>query len=422
MIRSAVSKVLVFILAVLILTGLLVLTAMIPVQMIRSKSLESAEYLYKKELFGTVLEDVEGSRIDKYADAILLNIAYHYDDGHPFSSVMESAYYFTPYQEENENYLEAVREDKGATKQYLRYWHGSIAVVRPLLAMLNVRQIYILNGITLIILAAAYFLMTIRKKMRIPALGMGLSLILTACWFVPLSLEYTWTVELMLIFSMIAIILAEKQRRETYFIFFMLAGIITNYFDFLTAETLTLTMPLLLILWVERAGTGERVSKETCVMALKNVAAWGIGFAGMWVMKWILASLVLGGNMMPYVSEHIEERLSGDLGLNVWQYFTGAVARNIGCLFPIGYGAFGAFAGIGLLILAAYIGYVYHRKDFDRGFILLCAAVALIPYIRFLILHNHSYLHCFFTYRAQMAVIFAIVMIIGELTKLYSSG
>ena len=248
-----------------------------------------------------------------------------------------------------------------------------------------------------------------------PAVGMAVSLILTGCWFVPLSLEYTWTIQLMLILSIFAIFLAGKERRGAYISFFLIAGMLTSYLDFLTAETLTLTMPLLLILWMEKESDKEKVSKETWIMSLKSAVAWGCGYVGMWVLKWILAGLVFRENVMPYVSEHIGERLSGDLGLNAWQYFTGAVARNIGCLFPFGYGGFGAFIGICLVIIAAYIGYVYHRRDFDMGFILICIAVSLIPYVRYFILHNHSYLHCFFTYRAQMALVLAVSMIIGEL-------
>ena len=77
-----------FFTAAFILVMLLVLTALIPREQIRDKTLESAEYLCDGELFGTVIDNVEGSRIDRYADAILLNIAYHYDADHPVRSVM----------------------------------------------------------------------------------------------------------------------------------------------------------------------------------------------------------------------------------------------------------------------------------------------------------------------------------------------
>ena len=47
--------------------------------------------------------------------------------------------------------------------------------------------------------------------------------------------------------------------------------------------------------------------------------------------------------------------------------------------------------------------------------IIIYGIVGLIPYARYLVLHNHSYLHCFFTYRAQIATILAMFLITGSL-------
>ncbi len=415
-VRSVIFNIIIFFAAAALMTGLLVLAVFIPKEKIREKSLESAQYLADGEIFGTVMEDVEGSRIDRYADSILLNIAYCYDVSAPLRSVMLSAYYFTPDHNENDNYLFAVKDDLPPNQQYLRYWHGSNIIVRPLLTLLSLKQIYVFNAVLLILLTAGFLILAIKMKMTVPAAGMAICLVLTGCFFVPLSLEYTWTVMLMLIFSMIALCIASKKRSGTYITFFMLAGMITNYFDFLTAETLTLTVPLLLIMWAEKRAGAERSEKESLMLLLKNALSWGCGYVGMWVLKWIMAAAVFGENTMPYVREHIEERLGGDLGLNIFQYMIGAEWRNIICLFPLGYGGFGAFAGIILAVIAGYIGYVYHRKDFDRVFILICVLIGLVPYIRYIVLHNHSFLHCFFTYRAQAATILAVVFIIAELT------
>ena len=38
--------------------------------------------------------------------------------------------------------------------------------------------------------------------------------------------------------------------------------------------------------------------------------------------------------------------------------------------------------------------------------------VGIIPYIRYLVLANHSYLHCFFTFRAQFATVMALALIL----------
>ena len=137
----------------------------------------------------------------------------------------------------------------------------------------------------------------------------------------------------------------------------------------------------------------------------------------MWVMKWVLCSVVMKENALPYVTEHVAERLDGDAGVGTLQLITGAVTENIGCLFPLGYGAWGVIGFILLILVAAYRGFVYRRNGIDRGFILLLALIGLVPYVRYLVLHNHSYIHCFFTYRAQFATVAAIVLIISAMTE-----
>lgn len=122
-----------FAVTVLVLVGLLIITAMLPRSAIKQNVKESAEYLCEGELFGCAYKDVSGSKIDRYVDSILLGIAYQYDSDRPVTSVMWSSYYYTEYQNENENLLDAVTNDREPNRQYLRYWHGANVVVRPLL-------------------------------------------------------------------------------------------------------------------------------------------------------------------------------------------------------------------------------------------------------------------------------------------------
>ncbi len=407
----------VFLGTVILLTGLLVLVAMIPQSAIKQNVLESAEFLCEEELFGTVIEGVEGSKIDHYADSILLAIAWQYDGEHPVKSVMTSSYYYTEYQNENKNLLDAVTNDLESNQQYLRYWHGSNAIVRPLLLILNIQQIYLLNGIVMAVLIIWLLGMFFRRKEYLPALAVLMGLVMTAFWFVPLSLEYTWTYLLMLIVSIVGVKLARLKKWNCMGMLFLLSGVITNFLDFLTTETLTLLVPLLLILWVDMHENRSQRTSHLFSKSVKAVVAWTCGYAGMWVMKWMMASILLQKNVMLYVTGHVKERIGGDIGVGLWSYVTNAVWRNVKCLFPFEYGNVGLLAGIAILFLASYVGYVHQKNKINKERILLYMAIGMIPYIRYMIFHNHSYLHCFFTYRAQMATIMGVVMIVAELTE-----
>lgn len=416
--------------AAVIMPVLLILTAFIPRSAIKQHSLESAQYLYDGELFGYVREGVEGTCIDRYADAILLNIAYNLDKDHPLKSVMLSAYYFSPDHEENENYLIAVRDDPGINRQYLRYWHGSIALVRPLLTILNVRGLYILNAVVLILLFAWFSFMCAKQKEYALIIAFAASFVLTRAWFVPLSLEYTWMFMLMLTCSIIAIFMHKRGLEGYYGTFFAIAGMVTAFLDFLTTETMTLLMPLLVILWMSRKrGRTEKsgsdngsvfagfFKREDVRMSTRCAISWLVGYIGMWASKWILCSIVMKENAMPYVTEHVAERLTGTMGVDTDHVLVGAVLKNISCLFPLGYGALSVVIFFVIILYGLYRGFVYRRGLADKGWIILTAILGLIPYVRYVVLHNHSYIHCFFTYRAQASTVVAFMLIIAALTE-----
>ena len=94
----------------------------------------------------------------------------------------------------------------------------------------------------------------------------------------------------------VSVKLALKEKYSWIGPFFLITGMVTVYFDFLTTETLSLLVPLLLILRVSRVQ-----GKEWWLMAAKSCIAWLIGYLGMWLMKWGLASVILGIDVKPAV-------------------------------------------------------------------------------------------------------------------------
>ena len=73
-------------------------------------------------------------------------------------------------------------------------------------------------------------------------------------------------------------------------------------------------------------------------------------------------------------------------------------------------------AGMALALFCAYWSYVHQRKGFRRTYARQCAALGTVPFLRYLVLANHSFLHAFFTYRAQLATLLAAALILAERT------
>ncbi|MCR5291401.1 MAG: hypothetical protein K6E28_00770 [Eubacterium sp.] len=414
-----VREILTFVIATIIFVFALLLAAIIPRDAIKEHMLESAEYLCEKEVFYNVSKTDFSSRIDRYADSILLGIAWQYDSQNPLPSVMNSAYYHNDKKNENENLLEAVQYDKSSNLQYLRYWHGSIAVVRPLLVFMPVKGIYIINGIVLFLLTCLLGVILFKKKYYMPLVGLIIGLVINSVWYVPFSLEYSWTFLLMILFGITVTILTEKRKREWYGAAFLCFGMVTCFFDFLTTETITLTVPALLLFCIETKENDDFKIKRFVRMPI----AWGIGYVSTWLTKWLLASIVLHENVMPYVTGHVSERIGGNEFVNPGfaDYILGALGRNLRCLLPFNYGAAGVIIGVAIIILYIYLAYVYRGKNIDKSKAALYLCAAAVPYIRFIVLHNHSYLHYFFTYRAQLGMVFAMTLLLLDGLKVWES-
>ena len=412
--KTIIKYILTFAVTVTMLTVILCLAAKIPAQAIYKHTLESAEYLSEGGTFPYIIEDNPATTIDHYADAILLNIAWNYDTGYPLRSTMLSAYYYSPDHEETMNLLLSVRDGREANQQYMRYWHGSIAVVRPLLMIMPIQGIYILNAVILFLLFLTVMILLIRMRQIVPALGITLGVVMTAWWFVPLSLEYTWTCSLSLAATLAVICLSRIDMNAIqYGLFFMITGMVTIFLDFLTTETLTLLFPLLTLLWLGKD------KLDTVKTSITSVITWGIGYSCMWMTKWLLASIVFQENVIPYLDSHIEEWLIGKVvGENPFMKTIEAILLNIGNLFPLGYGIIGKVIATLLVILAVFIVIRYHRKDYDKTFIMVASVLGFIPFLRYIVMYNHSHGHNFFTYRALASTIFAIVLIIGEITEI----
>lgn len=389
----------------------------IPEEKIHENLYISAKYLEEGELFPLATGEIEGSRLDRYADSILLNIIYHNDGNNAAKSVMKSPYYSTVFHEENQNLLMTMERSLEPTRQYVRYWHGSIVLLRPLLSIFDLRKIYIFHAVVMVLLTLILFGVMIRDKAFLPLIGLVIGALMTGVWYVPLSLEYTWVFLIMIIASTVMCDLMRRNPDNSCGLYFMVVGMITNYMDFLTSETLTLFVPLLIMLYYKRKSHIHSTfdNKHPFMeCTVKSILAWGAGYVGTWIAKWILAAIVLHQNTWQYVGEHIAERLSGDIDVDKFEMIVGSITRNIGCLFPIGLGTIGAIITALLVLAVAYTGFVYRKEEFEKDLVLSYLLIMLIPYIRYLILHNHSYLHCFFTYRAQLPVILAIVLIMGE--------
>ena len=60
---------------------------------------------------------------------------------------------------------------------------------------------------------------------------------------------------------------------------------------------------------------------------------------------------------------------------------------------------------------------IIDKKNKEKmKYMLLMLGIALIPYIRYIVLSNHSYRHAFMTFRSQLPTIMCIILILTNCT------
>ena len=128
-----------------------------------------------------------------------------------------------------------------------------------------------------------------------------------------------------------------------------------------------------------------------------------------------MASAILKINAFDYVKDNLMLRINWngkydtDSGL-----IRKAILLNLRTLYPINTLKIKSvyiliFSVLGLAVILQAINLINKRNNWINY--LLCI-IGIIPYIRFSFLLNHSYNHYFFTFRAQLPTIIALLSII----------
>ena len=327
--------------------------------------------------------------LDNSSDMIMISTAMYENNEHPVQAALEM----------NSEY----------TGAYTYYWHGYVFLLRVLLLLFNYEEIRVLNAVVQGLLML-YVLNLIRDR-----LGKKYMLVFTLSYFLlmPLalvvSLQYSWV--FYITYGLIAALLKKEQfikNKNGICYVFLVGGILTSLFDLLTYPLLTWGLPVLC--WICLSETDEE-KKNSFFDVIRTGIAWIAGYAGMWLMKWTLASLILHTNIFETAWDEVLFR-SGVQDQNMWTYRLGAILINWKHYEDK------IFMGA-LVILTVIVTYraIRRKLQWDPR----CKAVLLVacaPFVWYIVLCNHTNIHNMFTYRifdiGVTALLLYMVMRISE--------
>ena len=217
----------------------------------------SAEELGELDLFDHVTDYVFITRQDNYADTLLLNIIYNLDADNRLRSLVSAPYYLPDDVGVKDAFAETVANDMKPFDgdelapgfvDYSRYWHGSQVILRPLFVLFSVSQVRLILGIVLLALTIWFIALLIKHGEKTFAICYAVALILLNIWMCAFCIEYITTflimaVQLPVLYSLL---IKKRDRLQTLYIVLAVGAILTAFVDFLTTETITLTMPVLI--------------------------------------------------------------------------------------------------------------------------------------------------------------------------------
>jgi len=174
---------------------------------------------------------------------------------------------------------------------YPRYWHGYLIFLKPLLFFLDYGQIKTLMATTQILLVAASLMVTARKFGYVYAIPLCMTYLFLSPLTIAMSAQYNRVFLITWIQMLVIPLCADRYKRSTllWVYHFFIVGILVAYFDYLTFPLVAFGVPFVFasLLCVNKFST---VLKRLVTAGF----AWCCGYAGMWVSKWALGTLITG--------------------------------------------------------------------------------------------------------------------------------
>ncbi len=297
-------------------------------------------------------------------------------------------------------------------EQYPRYWHGYLVILKPLLILFNISDLYMIcffvQSILLILI-----LIGLAKRNQAPiaiCFGIGmlaLNPIVTGLNFQNASIYFT-------ILLSILFLLYSGKFEEDYLIkkqclvFFQVVGMSVAYFDFLTYPIAALGVPLLFLLYF----SDTKDIKKRIVYVILHSVMFFVGYFGMYFCKWGLATFFTDVNVFKDAYNEIMIMLNAGEVEGAEITIAAGIARNLSHYLQPAYL---------LLIIGGIMFSVIVSMKFKPTSVWVCRnisaiIVGLYPFCH-MFASAHSYFHHYFVHREFVVTLLAVLFIILDIKK-----
>ena len=363
-----------------ILFFIFLLTCSIPNKLVQPNALKSLNYYYFDYLMkgkGQIDYDNDYYVIDE-GEVRYYEMAYFVDSNHPLKSLIEMNCHISGNLKKGDIHYHG---------EYARYWQGPVVLIRTLSIFFTYKEI---NATIFLLFLSLLTILLLKlwQESKILSLSFLLTCIGLTFYVFPISVELMM-IPIISVIGTISIIDKYKKNKKMDIVF-LIMGILSSFFDFLTIETLSLTMPLFILVFLMIRDKKEIRKKDF----LLYIVLWIIGYSLTFCIKWLIDIIYFGKYFITNILNHAgirfydatEKKTFFIASKELFQYFFPFIHPYL--------------KNILLLIFAFNIIFLVDKKK-NIYLLLVCS----IPIIRFLVLYTHSILLIFFTYRAIFPII-----------------
>ncbi|MCI8891751.1 MAG: hypothetical protein HFH34_10470 [Eubacterium sp.] len=399
--------------------GLKYVSTFAPDEQVKSNVRDSIQYMYHEEgvypRFYIKEENFYSQRLDNYSDGILLNVCYNMDKNSKITAIAGD--FRGSGQGENalERAYHMIAADEYGIGESARHWYGQAAVLRILLSVFNYQEIRVICQFVFLVLMGIVLLLSAKR------VGIGMAIIFFISFAAINPASTAACVNLgaaffVLLLGMIWVCLQYGRKRNAVEICYVV-GACTAYFDLFSVPFVTFAVVVMML----SIDLTERQKTDFLTLFVKTVqsgVAWVSGYLILWMSKWAFASVVLRKNI--FLNAWNEMKIQSVEKAVDWGPDTAAgmiveaLRSNFCNMFPVNviglvYQRIFAWGGvlsilIVLLFFVAAVWVILKKISYQFCNVSVAAvflAIACIPYICYIVMHTHAFIHFWMWYRLQ---------------------
>ncbi len=373
-----------------IMTSLSILEKTIPNTKSRINIIKSTTYFqdyYKKQIKST---KPNLHQVDMTNELNQISIIYLENNKDYYTEMIEMNY--DSKAQEKIRHFKSIN-DYSVNKEYSRYWHGNLVILKPLLSFFTIKTIYKIHLVIFLIIFCV-LLFKLLKHSILLTIAFILGAISINMFNVTNCTNLINIFYLAMITSIIIIHKYEKDQNIN--ILFLIIGMLSSYFDLITCETITLTLPLFIYIFLHFKDK-KQISIKTIIIP---ILLWLLGFTISYLFKWLLVVIHYHGHFIDKVFDPLKLELFKES-----KNITNTIKIAFKSLLPYNINFIYIFVAVSLFI--SIINIIKLKKN--RINYLFLIIISLIPFLRYLVLSYHSNLNNYFTYKAFLPFIMFLI-------------